>query len=512
MRSARVGSGIRRPFAIGLAMVLVSACGSMVHHDVAVRSSGGPAAGEAAVADDAAGISPDAAAARDTAASGGATPTGGGASASAGKKTPTAAGGGSATAGPAARGPAAAASGGTPLQGVTDTEIRIGVTAPLSGLFGDVLGEEVAGTLDAYFKDLNARGGIDGRKVRLIVYDDKLDLAQMLVNVRRLWEQDKVAAVLTTFPDGVADYVTRKKVPTFVLGFSAAAFSSAYPTVFPILQSGASATYSFTYGVQQAGIKTQGMRVGVMYDTQIIDVRPYLESAKDAWSLVGAQVVSADPFNFADGDCTSLVVKMRDLGIDWWDFEGLGWSLCVSAAQRQQYQPKVGWGNWPTNLGYLAKYAGPRVDGVWFMAPADEPNGFPRQETAAHRRYVDVIGRYHPRLLDPVHLNSVGTQTYWIGGVVLEAAFRAIKDNPTQEAMIGFLQGVKNLDVGIAPPIESWAPDCKVGINTIWIGLWRWKNDEPVREPKSGYLANPFAREKYGPCFVTALADKVVVK
>lgn len=403
-----------------------------------------------------------------------------------------------------------APAGGTPLQGVTDTEIRIGLTAPISGLFGEVIGEEIAGTLDAYFKDLNARGGIGGRKVRLIAYDDALDLSQTLINVRRLWEQDKVAAVLVTFPDGVADYVTRNNIPTFVLGFSASAFSSAYPTVFPILQSGASATYSFTYGLQEAGVPTEGMRVGMLYDTQIIDTRPYLDSARDAWDIVGAEVVAAEPFNFADGDCTALVVKMRDLNIDWWDFEGLGWSLCVSAAQRQQYEPNVGWGNWPTNIGYLAQYAGPRVDGVWFMAPADENSGYPRERTAEHQRYFEVLKRYHPRLTEPVHLDSVVTQTYWIAGRVIEAAMNAIKDNPTQEGIIAFLQGIKNFDTGIAPPIESWAPNCKVGVNTIWIGIWRWVDGAPVREPKSRYLSNPFATERYGQCFVTALADEVV--
>lgn len=406
----------------------------------------------------------------------------------------------------------AGASGGTPLQGVTGTEIRIGLTAPLSGLFGEVIGEELVGPLDAYFKDLNERGGIGGRKIRLVAYDDGMELGRTLVNVRRLWEQDKVALILVTFPDGVADYVTRNRIPTLVLGFSASAFSSAYPTIFPILQSGASATYSFTYGLQQAGVPTKGMRVGMLYDTQIIDVRPYLDSARDAWKMVGAEVVAAEPFNFADGDCTALVVKMRDLNIDWWDFEGLGWSLCVSAAQRQNYKPKVGWGNWPTNIGYLAKNAGPRVDGVWFMAPADENGGYPRQQTNEHRRFRDVLQRYHPKLVDPIHLNSVVTQTYWIAGKVIDAAFRAISDHPTQEGVVGFLQGIKNFDTGIAPPIESWAPNCKVGVNTIWIGEWKWVNGGPQREPHSGYLSNPFAREKYGPCFVTALADKVVKK
>jgi branched-chain amino acid transport system substrate-binding protein len=477
-------------------MALLAGCGTMVNRAATTAGNGGTTASNAAGA----GTGTATTIASGALAAG--SPTAGGAAAT---------GGGGPAAGPADAAAANAPAGGTPLQGVTDTEIRVGLTGPLSGLFGDVIGEEFIGALDSYVQDINSKGGIFGRQLKIITYNDNLDLAQTLINARKLWEEDKVAALITTFPDGIADYVTRNSIPTFVLGFSASAFSSKYPTIFPILQSGASATYSFTYGLQQAGVPTQGMKVGMLYDTQIIDTRGYLDSAKDAWSLVGANVVDAEPFNFADGDCTALVVKMKSQDIDWWDFEGLGWSLCVSAAQRQNYVPKVGWGNWPTNIGYLAANAGPRVDGVWFMAPADEPEtGYPRQQTDAHRAYIDALTKYHPRLTEPIHLDSVVTQTYWIVGEVLGAAFTALGQSPTKEGLLQYLQSIQNFDTGIAPPIESWAPDCKVGVNTIWIGQWRWVNGAPVREPHTGYLSNPFAVEKYGKCFVTAIADKTV--
>lgn len=400
--------------------------------------------------------------------------------------------------------------GGESDPGVTDKEIRVGLTGPLGGLAGEILGEEAVGALDSYFQMVNAAGGVNGRLLKLIAYDNAADFSKDATNARKLYEQDKVIAIATTLPDAVADYVTQIGMPTFALGLSASAFSSKFPTVYPILQSNVSATYSVVKGFQQAGIKTEGMRVGITYDTELIDIGPYISYAKDAWETVGSKVVTADPFNFSSGDCTPLVLKMRELQIDWWDFEGLSWVLCVSAAQRLKYQPKVGWGNWPTNIGALAQQAGPWVDGVWFMAPADEPDGRPRGKTAEHDLYVKTIGKYHPRLSSPIHINSVVTQTYWMVGKVLVAALEAQGKVITTEGLNKWFQSVKNFETGISPPIESWAPKCKVGVNTVWIGQWRWRDGIPVREGKTGYLSNPIAEEKYGKCFVTELADKVV--
>ena len=96
-------------------------------------------------------------------------------------------GGGSASAAATPSGPSDA--------GVTDKEIRIGASGPLSGVAG-FLGEEAFGAIDSYFQTINAQGGINGRKIRLITYDDRFDSSQTLANVQRLYEQDKVVALL----------------------------------------------------------------------------------------------------------------------------------------------------------------------------------------------------------------------------------------------------------------------------------------------------------------------------
>ena len=82
-------------------------------------------------------------------------------------------------------------------QAVTDTEIRIGNLMPYSGgleLFGAIGKAEAA-----YFEMINERGGINGRKVRFISYDDKSDPAAALKLTRDLVEDDKVLLMFGSF-------------------------------------------------------------------------------------------------------------------------------------------------------------------------------------------------------------------------------------------------------------------------------------------------------------------------
>src|ERR1700686_4220730 len=82
-------------------------------------------------------------------------------------------------------------------QGVTDTEIRIGNVMPYSRsleVFGAIGKAEAA-----YFEMINERGGINGRKVRFISYDDKSDPSTARDLTRGLDEQDNVRFMFGSF-------------------------------------------------------------------------------------------------------------------------------------------------------------------------------------------------------------------------------------------------------------------------------------------------------------------------
>jgi ABC-type branched-subunit amino acid transport system substrate-binding protein len=82
-----------------------------------------------------------------------------------------------------------------PVPGVTDTEIVLGSHLPLSGLAA-AWGVDLKAGMDAYFSYVNDQGGVNGRKIRLIVYDDQYTGPMASEVVRKLVEQDKVFAIM----------------------------------------------------------------------------------------------------------------------------------------------------------------------------------------------------------------------------------------------------------------------------------------------------------------------------
>jgi len=100
-------------------------------------------------------------------------------------------------------------------QAVTDDEIRIGNLMPYSGIleiFGAIGKAEAA-----YFEMINERGGINGRKVRFISYDDKSDPASALKLTLDLVEEDKVLLMFGSFGTpgnfAVRKYLNEKQIP-----------------------------------------------------------------------------------------------------------------------------------------------------------------------------------------------------------------------------------------------------------------------------------------------------------
>jgi branched-chain amino acid transport system substrate-binding protein len=99
--------------------------------------------------------------------------------------------------------------------GVTATEIKIGNTNPYSGpasAYGTI-----GKALGAYFKKVNEEGGINGHKVNYISYDDAYSPPKAVEMVRKLVEQDQVAALFQTLgtPTNTAihKYVNQQKIP-----------------------------------------------------------------------------------------------------------------------------------------------------------------------------------------------------------------------------------------------------------------------------------------------------------
>ena len=117
--------------------------------------------------------------------------------------------------------------------GASDTEIKVGNTAPYSGnasTYG-IIGK----TIEARFKEVNDQGGINGRKLNFITYDDGYSPPKTVEMVRKLVEEDKVLFIFQTLgtPPNTAihKYMNAKKVPHLFVATGASKWGN--PKDFP---------------------------------------------------------------------------------------------------------------------------------------------------------------------------------------------------------------------------------------------------------------------------------------
>jgi branched-chain amino acid transport system substrate-binding protein len=118
--------------------------------------------------------------------------------------------------------------GGSADPGITDTSIKLGSSYPFSGPASAY--SAIPKALNGFFKKLNESGGVNGRKVDFITYDDGYEPQRALANAKRLVEQDKVFALVN--PLGTAnnvamrDYLNQRKVPQLFVATGATLFGS----------------------------------------------------------------------------------------------------------------------------------------------------------------------------------------------------------------------------------------------------------------------------------------------
>src|ERR1700688_1917092 len=117
--------------------------------------------------------------------------------------------------------------------GVTDTEIKIGGTAPYSGPASAYSTAAVAEL--AYFKMLNEQGGVNGRKINLVSLDDGYSPPKTVEQTRRLVEQEQVAFLFNSLGTAccasVRQYMNDNKIPQLFVATGASMFAD--PEHFP---------------------------------------------------------------------------------------------------------------------------------------------------------------------------------------------------------------------------------------------------------------------------------------
>ena len=205
-----------------------------------------------------------------------------------------------------------------PLVGVTDTEIKIGQSAPFSGpasVYGQISTAE-----SAYFKMINEQGGINGRKINLIALDDGYSPPKAIEVVRRLIEEDQVAILFQTIGTAsnaaIRKYVNQKKVPDIWLGSGASMFVTdpkEFPWSIPFQPSYRLEAQMYAKYILD---KQPNAKIGILYQNDDLG-RDYLNGLKDG---LGAKfdkmVVKTLSYEVTDPTVDSQVLQLHASGAD----------------------------------------------------------------------------------------------------------------------------------------------------------------------------------------------------
>ena len=201
--------------------------------------------------------------------------------------------------------------------GATDTEIKIGQTVPFSGPASAyaTIGKSQA----AYFKMINDQGGINGRKINLIQYDDAYSPPKAVEQIRKLVESDEVLLTFqiigTPSNAAVQKYLNAKKVPQLFAATGASRFTD--PKNFPWTM-GFNPNYFVEgriYG--QYIIKNYpNAKVGVLYQNDDLG-KDYLNGIKAGLGdKAGSMIVTEASYEVSDPTIDSQILKIKDAGAD----------------------------------------------------------------------------------------------------------------------------------------------------------------------------------------------------
>ena len=199
--------------------------------------------------------------------------------------------------------------------GVTDSEIKIGQSAPFSGpasAFG--IYSRVEG---AYFNALNERGGINGRKIRFIVLDNGFSPPKALEASRKLVEEDNVLAEVGTVgtPTNSATqrYLNSKKVPQLLISAGGSKFNDPkqYPWTVPFYPSFETEAIGFA---RYAKKTLQAPKIAVLYQSDDYG-KDFLKGLKKALGEANAKLIVAEAsYELTDPTVDSQIISLAGSG------------------------------------------------------------------------------------------------------------------------------------------------------------------------------------------------------
>jgi branched-chain amino acid transport system substrate-binding protein len=195
--------------------------------------------------------------------------------------------------------------------GATDTEIKIGNIAPYSGpasAYGAITRTE-----EAYFRMINDKGGVNGRKINFISYDDAYSPPKAVEQTRKLVESDEVLLMFspigTASTSAIQKYLNTKKVPQLFAATGAAKWND--PKNFPWTM-GWQPSYRSEGQIYAKYILKEhaNAKIGVIYQNDDLG-KDYLTGLKNGLGDKASMIVSEETYEISAPTIDSHIVKLK---------------------------------------------------------------------------------------------------------------------------------------------------------------------------------------------------------
>ena len=338
------------------------------------------------------------------------------------------------------------------VRGVTATEIKIGQTMPYSGpvsAFG-ALGKGEVG----YFKMINERGGINGRKVNLISLDDGYAPPKTVEQTRRLVESDEVALIFssigTAHNTAIAKYLQSKNVPQLFIGSGASKFAD--PAQYPQATLGVQGPFRYEARLyaRYALAKKPDAKFAVISQNDDFG-RDYLLGLKDVLGEKYDSVVTAATYEIQDPTIDSQIVKLKASGADVFVIA----ATPKFAAQSIRKAFEIGWRpmtflfNVAVWVSTVMEPAGLEAgQGILSTAYVKDPDDPAWKDDAGVKGWREFMIKYIPDgdLHDTNYVNSYNS------AMALEHVLKACGDDLSTENILKQAYAIKDLELPMLLP------------------------------------------------------------
>jgi branched-chain amino acid transport system substrate-binding protein len=336
--------------------------------------------------------------------------------------------------------------------GASDSEIKVGNTNPYSGpasAYGTI-----GKTIAAYFRMVNEQGGINGRKVNFITYDDGYSPPKTVEMARKLVEQDQVLFLFQTLgtPPNTAihKYMNMRKVPQMHVATGATKWDD--PKNFPWTM-GWQPNYQTEAKIYAQYIMKEkpNAKIGVLYQNDDYG-KDYLKGLKDGLGAKAKSMIVAEvSYEVADPTVDSQIVQLQASGAD--VFFNVTTPKFAAQAIRKAYD--IGWkpmhflNNVSTSVATVLTPAGVEKSvGLISTAYIKDPTDRQWANDAAIEKWRAFMKKYYP---DGSLTDNSNVYGYTVA-ITLHQVLRQCGDNLTRENVMKQAASMKDF------PIDTLLP------------------------------------------------------